>query len=233
MYSPIPAYKDKCLTSRKGERWKDIPELEGYFQVSNQGRIKRLAYQTVYKNGLVIDKKEMILKPYIHRQKNHFIGDYKSYLCIKLCIAGRKYGYSISRLVYRLFVNKVDVTNEEFVIFYKDNDCFNLNYKNLRAATLSEKQARIKKEKRSPSPLHKMNSDEIAARLLRAKQKLIKQVSQYDLYGKLIQSFESSAAAERCTGIRNGAITQTAKGNSLSAGGFFWRYGSEPWIKTK
>jgi hypothetical protein len=232
MQTPIPAYKDRCLANRKGERWKDIPGLEGYFKISNQGRIKRLTYQTVYKNGLVITKKEMILKPYVHCQKNHYIGDYRCYLCIKLCVEGNKHHISISRLVYKLFVNKIDISQEGIVIFYKDNDYFNLSYKNLRPATLSEKQARIKKEKRSPSPLHKLPKNEIEERLLRAKEKLIKQVSQYDLMGKLLQSFESAAAAERSTGIRSSSIIQNARGNGFSAGGYVWRYGAVPFIDT-
>lgn len=33
------------------EIWKDIPSFEGYYQVSNHGRIKALARTTFDKNG--------------------------------------------------------------------------------------------------------------------------------------------------------------------------------------
>ena len=42
------------------EIWKDIKGFEGYFQVSNLGRVKRLLYIT---NGRII--KEKILKPFV------------------------------------------------------------------------------------------------------------------------------------------------------------------------
>jgi hypothetical protein len=38
-------YEDRSLENRKGEQWKDIPALEGYFMISSQGRIKRHPYE--------------------------------------------------------------------------------------------------------------------------------------------------------------------------------------------
>lgn len=35
-------YLNKSLTSLKGERWKDVPDFEGIYKVSNFGRVKSL-----------------------------------------------------------------------------------------------------------------------------------------------------------------------------------------------
>lgn len=40
------------------EIWKDIPSFEGYYQVSNHGRIKALARTTFDKNGKAYSRKE-------------------------------------------------------------------------------------------------------------------------------------------------------------------------------
>jgi len=43
------------------EIWKEIPGFENRYAVSNQGRVKRIAYQLVNKNGKVIKMKDRIL----------------------------------------------------------------------------------------------------------------------------------------------------------------------------
>lgn len=43
------------------EIWKDIPSFEGYYQVSNLGRIKALERTTFDKNGKAYNKKNILL----------------------------------------------------------------------------------------------------------------------------------------------------------------------------
>lgn len=50
-------------------------------------------------------------------------------------------------------------------------------------------------------------------------------VSQYDLNGRYIQSFESVKEASRTLGIHHSNITRSCKGKRNSAGGFQWRFG--------
>ena len=53
------------------EIWKDIPEYEGLYQVSNLGRVKSLPKLKFYKNRTKPEKvKEFILKQYLHN--NYF-----------------------------------------------------------------------------------------------------------------------------------------------------------------
>jgi len=49
------------LNNMETEIWKDIPGHEGYYQASNQGRIKSLNRTIVYKNGQIREKRGMIL----------------------------------------------------------------------------------------------------------------------------------------------------------------------------
>lgn len=47
-----------CL---EGEIWKDIKDFEGYYQVSNIGRVKRLSF-SIFRNGIEFKYKEKVLK---------------------------------------------------------------------------------------------------------------------------------------------------------------------------
>jgi hypothetical protein len=52
-------------------------------------------------------------------------------------------------------------------------------------------------------------------------------ISQYDLNGRWIRSFKSGLEATKETGIDNGAISNSIKGVTLSAGGYLWRKGQQ------
>lgn len=222
--SALP-YLNLSLANIEGERWKDIPCLEGYFKVSNKGRVKRLGYETVYSNGVIYRERPMIMKPYVHQHRNEFVGDYKSYLSITLTVEGIRYRFTIARLVYHCFVKPMDLHDKSLVIFYKDGDSFHLTPQNLRSATLSEKQKRIKELRRSPSPLHKLSRKQVLERLQQARKKRMKLISQYSFHGKKIQTYPSIREAARLTRGNAANILQVAKGNAISAGGYLWRFG--------
>lgn len=93
------------------EVWKDIKGLEGFYQVSNFGRVRRC----------------FVLKPEI--RKNHIT----DYTCARIGIRGKH--YSIHRLVAQAFIpnpyNKAQVN-------HKDGNPLNNNVKNLEWATPQE-----------------------------------------------------------------------------------------------
>ncbi|WP_164735530.1 NUMOD4 domain-containing protein [Pseudoflavitalea rhizosphaerae] len=218
------------MSNIEGERWKDIPGLEGYFKISNKGRVKRMAYEAVYSNGIIYHERPMIMKPYVHKHRNEYKGDFKTYLSITLTVEGVRYRYTVARLVFNCFVKEMDLEDKSIVIFYKDNDSFNLSPQNLRIATLSEKQKRIKELGRSPSPLHKLSRRQVLERLQRAREKRMRPVSQYNFRGKKIQSYPSAREAARSTDGNASNILQVARGNAISAGGYLWRFGKSPRI---
>ncbi len=225
-------YLDLTLANIDGEKWKDIPGLEGYFRISSKGRVKRMRYEAIYSNGIIYRERTMIMKPYVHRHRNEYKGDYKSYLSITLTVEGVRHRYTVARLVYHCFVRPIDLDDHTIVIFYKDGNSFNLTPSNLRTATLSEKQKRIKELRRSPSPLHKLTRRQILERLQNARAKRMKPVTQYSFRGKKIQTFPSAREAARFTDGNASNILQVAKGNALTAGGFLWRYGKASRIDT-
>lgn len=82
----------------KTEVWKDIPGYEGYYQVSNKGRVKRLSrYVDRHAYGIVHKKFycERILKP-INRQW---------YQMVNLCKNCKVKAYQIHRLVAIAFID--------------------------------------------------------------------------------------------------------------------------------
>ena len=63
--------------------------------------------------------------------------------------------------------------------------------------------------------------------------KLSYEVSQYTLDGKLVQTFPSSAEAERQTKIDNSNILSCCNGKYQQANGYVWRFGHESCIEVK
>lgn len=189
-----------------------------------------MAYETVYKNGVLYPECEMIIKPYVRWQVNNYKKDYTRFLVNRVALDGVRYNFTVARLVYCCFVKPIDLRDAGVVIFYKDGDSFNIVPSNLRLATISEKQKRIKELRRSPSPLHKMTPEERKKRQLLIAKKLSKQVSQYRLNGTKVKTYSSAKAASRATGINDCGIGCVARGRAITSGGFIWRYGKEELI---
>ena len=84
------------------EIWKDIPDYEGYYQVSNLGRIKRLERISIQSNGkspnAVYHIKERIKTPCKQTQ---------GYLHVVLYKGGKYETKRLNRLVAIAFVEKV------------------------------------------------------------------------------------------------------------------------------
>ena len=217
-------YQDLSLKSLPGERWKPIFGLEEYFMVSNLGRIKRMEYETTYKNGAVHIKGEKIIKPEIRWHYNRYKNDYSAYLTASPIVAGFRYNFGVARLVYCTFVQKINYYDAGFVIFYNDGDSFNIKPSNLTAATLSEKQKRMKMLGRSPNPFHKLTQAQGKQSHWNMLKYHLKKITQYSLSGKKIKTYSSIAEAHRETGANPTGISRTAKGYHQRCGGFLWKY---------
>src|SRR5687767_12621688 len=109
-------YKNLDLKNIKGERWKDLPKLQGYYQISSYGRIKRLEYEMKYKNGAIYTKKEKIIKPSIIHQPNKFTRDNTYFLTNRVILKKKKYNFTIARIVYYCFVERFNYTDPSVVI---------------------------------------------------------------------------------------------------------------------
>jgi NUMOD1 domain len=192
--------------------------------VSNIGRIKRLEYETIYKNGAVIIKKEMILKPEVQYHYNRYKNDYSPCLHASPVLAGCRYNFSVARLVYCTFKNDLEYYDPGYVIFFKNKDPFDILPSNLYAATISEKQKRMKVLGRSPNPFHKLSPAEVKERHWNMVKHKLKKIIQYDLKGRKIRKYNSIADAHRITGCNSTGISRTAKGYHKTCGGYKWKY---------
>jgi hypothetical protein len=90
------------------EIWKDIPEYEGMYQISNLGRVKSL------KSG-----KDKILKP---REYG------RGYMSVSLCKEGESKNFKIHRLVMLAFVGESDLQVNHKNGIKADNRLENLEY---------------------------------------------------------------------------------------------------------
>lgn len=96
----------------KKEIWKDIPEYEGYYQISNLGRLK-----TLKREGFILN--DRIRKS---------VKDQKGYLKLGLNKNNKKKMFRISRLVAEAFIPN---PNNYPQINHKDGNKQNNHYKNL------------------------------------------------------------------------------------------------------
>lgn len=95
------------------EIWKDIPDYEGLYQVSNLGRVKSMNYNHTYQ--------EKILKNRPSR---------RGYLHVVLWKNKTKHNYSVHRLVLIAFIGKSNL-----VINHKDENTSNNRLENLEYCT--------------------------------------------------------------------------------------------------
>ena len=109
----------------ENEVWKDIPNYEGIYKVSNIGRIKMLERNIVDSWGRKVHKKEHILKP---RTGNR-------YYMIALYKNRKREDLLIHRIVAETFIPNPE--NKPF-INHKDENCFNNSVENLMWCTQKE-----------------------------------------------------------------------------------------------
>jgi NUMOD4 motif/NUMOD1 domain len=224
-------YQNLSLKDMKGELWKDIPGLDGYFCVSNYGRIKRSKFEMQFRDGRTIIRKEKIIKSQIQKFWNRFSRDYTYYLTTRVTLQNKYYRYGVARLVYDRFVEAIELDGSQFVVLAKDCDNFNIIPSNLIGTTLHFKNKRMFQRNRIISPFVSL-PEKIRLKQQRATAKAIsKKVTQYTPAGKKIKTFSSMAAAARATGTYPDMIGQVVTGKKIAAKGFLWRLGNEKKIK--
>ena len=104
MSQKVYPYQNTSLKNLEGEVWEDVPGLDGYFLISNFGRIKRQQYDLQHPNGFVYMLPEKIIKPRIGKAANKFKGDYTYYIMGKVIVEGKTFAFSVSRKVYYCFI---------------------------------------------------------------------------------------------------------------------------------
>ena len=200
----------------KGEIWKDIEGYEGYYQISNMGRVKSLE-RTVWNSGLnggcYVTIPEKIMKG---------VADGHDYLQVKLYKDGKDKKCRINRLVASAFLEnpqnlpEVNHKNEDKTDNRVENlewcsSSYNINY-GARNKKVAEKLKGRKLSEEHKKKIGKKNS---------------KPVFSVNKESGLIMWWQSANEAEKCTGINKNSICACLKGRQKSAGGHYWFYADD------
>ena len=117
------------------EIWKDIPEYEEYYQVSNLGRVKNLKRFVKAKSNSTRLVKERILKANI---------DSTGYLVAGLSKDGKTKTFAVHQLVAMAFLNHTPC-GHKMVVDHIDNDKLNNRVDNLQITTVRHNSSKDKK----------------------------------------------------------------------------------------
>ena len=184
------------------EIWKDIPDYEGLYQVSNLGRVRSLKYHmsdTVH-----------ILKPSKNTQ---------GYYQIHLSKNGNSKIRRVHKLVCQSFIPNPDNLPQ---VNHKNEDKTDNRVENLEWCTAkynSNYGTRNSRVKEARKGLH--FSEEWKKKISKA---LSKTVFQYTKDGLLVKIYSSTREASRITGVKQASISECCRGNYKTAGGYIWKY---------
>ena len=186
------------------EIWRDIQGYEGYYMVSNMGRVRSVE-RTIWNSGKGCYKTvhERILKP----GKTN-----TGYLFVFLHKDGKAKFYTVHQLVGNAFLSNPQGYKE---LNHIDEDKTNNNADNLEWCSRSYNCSYNDRAKKAGKKL---------AEKLRNHPKKSKPVIAIHKINGLILEFPSAHEAERQTGINQGNITKCCKGKKESIGGFYWYY---------
>ena len=182
----------------ENEIWRDIPEYEGFYQVSNYGRVKSLKRFRKGKSNSSLPINEKIKKLVISRNGYYRVILFKESI-------GK--WHLIHRLVYEAFNGsipeglQVNHINE----IKSDNRLSNLN---LMTAKENSNWG-TRNERRAKKQINGKKS---------------KSVLQFDLNDNLIKEYPSIRQVERETGFANQNIVKCCKGKYKQVYGYKWRY---------
>lgn len=220
----------------ENEIWKDIIGYEGIYQVSNRGRVKRLAFDYVDSIGRVSHSSEYI------RKRRQLKGGYG---VVMLCKGSKRKMFRIARLVAMAFIPNPEHLPQ---VNHKDENPMNDCVENLEWCTSKynnnygghgKRISQAAKERyKDPEFIEKMH---VVYRQIRnnpswkAKQResqlnnsSSKAVVMMDLEGNDIKTFSSMMEASRQTGCYPNNISLCCNGIRLKkTGGYKWRFADE------
>ena len=194
------------LENFEGEIWKDIPDYEGWYQVSNMGRIKSLDRYYTQHRKCDRSPRNTFVKGKIIKASS-----YGQYLICHLKKNGTSKAVKYHRIVCSVYHSNPDNLPEVNHIneIKTDNRACNLEWCT-RIYNTNWGTALLRKS------INTRNRPDIS-----------RPVYQYSLQGLLLNKYASIKEATRQTGIKESNIASVCKGGkSCSAGGFLWSFSS-------
>ena len=204
------------------EIWVDIEGYEGFYQVSNLGRIRSIEREIYKSNNIKQISKSHILK----------FEKRKGYNYVHLFKNGIRKRMAVHRLVAEAFIpnpdNKPQIDHINTI--RDDNRVENLHWvtpkENMENPLTKENKSKSQKGKSKGEPKSKESKDKIG------KANSIK-VAQLDKdTNELIKIWNSAMEAQRECGFDNGNINRCCRGKYKSHKGYKWMY-YEDYIKLK
>lgn len=182
------------------EIWKPVVGYEGFYEVSNIGRVRSLSRIVECNDG-----RKRKLKTRILRQSCAPSG----YYMVTLHKNGKQKSGLVHRLVCEAFIPNPLVKDE---VNHKDENSKNNNATNLEWVTTKENNNYGTRKERARKAIV-----EVQGRAVR----------QLSRDGELVAEYESLSAACNATGTHVANITKCAKGIYKTAGGYIWKYKDE------
>lgn len=187
------------------EVWKDIPNYEGYYQISNLGRVKSLKRIIIRRDG----------KPYLQKEKNLKLSkNHKGYLICNLSKNYKAKFKQVHRLVAETFIqNPNNLPQVNHIDGNKENNCVDnlewiTNYDNMQHSI----ETGLRDVKKITNKLKEVNS---------------RKILQYDLDGNFIKQYNSICDAEKELHIPNQNIVKVCQGKRKTAHNFVFKYFKE------
>lgn len=179
------------------EVWKDIPNYEKYYQVSNLGRIKSI------RNNKILSLRK----------------DYRGYLDILLSVNGIKKRYKVHRLVGMAFIPNPDNLPQ---INHKDENKENNNVLNLEWCTNKYNMNYGTAPKRRLESFKKTLKSQTNKRNNNLWQP--KKIIQYNIESNEIKRWNSIKQASKELKIIPQNISECCRGKRKTAGGYIWKF---------
>lgn len=231
-------YENLSIESLPNEEWRDIVGYEGFYQISNLGRVKRLVSHKCKKERLLaitkdlkdgycrvmLSKESQARRFLIHRLlAEHFIPNPENKPCIDH-INGVRDDNRLENLRW---------------CTHLENNNFPLSILNKSIAQKALAQNESWRKKKSEASKKAMENPELRKRLSEARKniwrdpeyirkqrirKANKPVLQFDLDGNFVREYMSINEAHRVTGVSSSSIIRSCKGRNNMAGNYIWRY---------
>lgn len=209
------------LRDMKGEEWIDIPQFDGYYAVSNYGRIWALPRPVHTITNQHYYTKERIRKQTLVRYYNSYAKDYTDQLTVHLRYGPVNYSFQVSRLVYELFVGPLDSNQPNLRVIHRDGDNCNNRYDNLVLMNGTQIYRHGLKLNKRPRTSHATKKRK---QLIWSDKNSPRSIVKYTLSGKKLDEYESLEQAAKANGVYRSSIRQAAKKEMKQLNGYVYRY---------
>lgn len=225
----IPIYKNKSLKNIKGEEWREILYAEGYYLVSNFGRIKaleRMVYSDAAPNGRRL--KEKIMSQSISKNSNRHTSDQTFELSVTYQFEKVRIVAMVRRLVYEAFIQpKTKQKMDDKYVYPQDGNGLNCRADNLGLASRTELRIRELQNKRYIPPVHLTPPECYIKLSIQAGRSRRRRINKYKPDGTLIASYPSITIAAKRNKVSIGCVGLCVQKKLKILKEYIYRYAEE------